>query len=176
VDRLRTSIILLVAAWAGSAVADCNTPQTFLSQTQISGGTQGFNTTTGLLPGKYACAKSGGSMAKGWNELHNGSGSGGGSLIEFHEGGTTIENVGSWSSSSSGGRGRVTYNYGSGGGSYTYEVAVTNNSVNCSQAGNFQTCANPGVVWYCGIAGAPTLQVLVSTSGNAGPGGTCPNN
>ena len=159
------SLVLVSAVWSAPAFADCATDKTKLSQTQIST----------VLGGHYACGRSS-ADPPGWNELHNGAS--GGTLQEQHEGGTTVENVGSWSTSvvsgnSTNGIGQVSYAY-SGGDAPGYTVAVAGSTTNCN---NNATCTNlPQTYYFCGVAGgAPaSLQIRVSASVLALSG--CPSN
>lgn len=156
------SLVISFIVYSGSVFAACGTNNTYLKQSQL-------NT---VLGSHYACAKSGGTMANGWNELHNGTSPG--SLIEQHEGGATTENVGNWATSTSGGNGRVTYSY-SGGSTPVYEVATASTNCNSNPTG----CTTlPQTYSFCGVGGgAPaTLQVYISATPQTSPWGNCPSN
>ncbi len=132
-------------AIAGPASAGCGTSGSYLNQAQVSS----------ILSGGYVCAKSAALNPPGWNERHVA----GGTLVEQHEGGSTIETVGTWSVTNSSGRGRVAYTY-SGGVAPVYEVAVVGAS--CSAG-----CTTlPQTYQFCGVGGgAPALlTVYVSTA------------
>jgi hypothetical protein len=159
-------LVFVVLGWPGTAFAGCGNLPSTLSQAQLDT----------LLTGRYACGRSTATNPPGWNELHIG----GGSLQEQHEGGSTVETVGTWATSTfgSGGqaRGRVTYTYPSG--SYVYEVALPAAG---SCAPNCTTV--PQTFVFCGqSSGAPaSLSIYVSTSFQApsSPGvmnANCPSN
>src|SRR5260370_20791055 len=114
------SIVIVFVLHCGQAHADCDHNPSKLTLTQV-------NT---ILTGNFACGKSTAIDPPGWNEKHTGS-SASGALIEQHEGGTTVETVGTWATSTSGGNGRVTYFYTGGGSTDVYEIAVLGR-ISCS--------------------------------------------
>jgi hypothetical protein len=158
------ALLTVLVVFCGRALADCGNSSSYLNISQV-------NT---ILAGHYACGASSATDPPGWNELHQGGS--GGSLVEQHEGGATVETVGTWATANASGRGRVTYTY-SGGSSDVYEIAVL--SGNCSSG-----CTTlPQAYAFCGVGGsAPArLQIYVSTSFQApsSPGvmnGSCPSN
>ena len=156
-------LFMAVIANSGAAFAACGDSSSYLNQQQVST----------ILSGNYACGRSTGSNPPGWNEQHVS----GGSLVEQHEGGTTVETVGTWATSNSSGRGRVTYSY-AGGVAPVYEVAVVTGS--CSNG-----CTTlPQTYQFCGVGGgAPAvLSIYVSSTFQAPSGppfvmnGSCPSN
>lgn len=145
---------LLLATLTSSApvYAGCGDAQSYLSQTQMSA----------VLSSNFACGRST-SDPPGWNERHLA----GGSLQEQHEGGSTVETVGTWTLSTQANRGRVTYAY-SGGISPVYEVAVVS-----GPCGNLASCTTlPQTYQFCGVGGgAPAvLNIYVSTAFQAPTG------
>jgi len=163
---MKIRIICLVMgtlANSGPAFAGCSNAGSFLSDTQI----------TTILSGNYACGKSTATNPPGWNERHVGT-----SVVEQHEGGATVETVGTWSVSPSSlpSRGKVTYSY-TGGTTAAYEVAALGTSCPTS------TCTTlPQTYQFCGVGGAPAvLNIYVSTTFQApsSPGvmnTNCPSN
>jgi hypothetical protein len=153
VANMHTQIVCLfivVLGCSGIAFGDCTNSNSYLNAQQVSA----------VLASHYACGRSATLDPPGWNELHLS----GGSLQEQHEGGSSVETVGTWSVTNSSGRGRVTYTY-TGGTSGVYEVAVL--SGNCSSG-----CTTlPQVYQFCGVSGAPTLNIYVSTAFQAPTGG-----
>lgn len=160
------SVVVFVAAIAGSgaAWAGCGTSGSYLNVSQL--GT--------ILGGNYACGKSTAVNPPGWNERHVV----GGSLVEQHEGGSTVQTVGTWAVANVAGRGRVTYTYADGS-APVYEVAVVGSS--CTGGG----CTTlPQTYEFCGVGGgAPaTLTIYVSTAFQAPSGppwvmnANCPTN
>jgi hypothetical protein len=162
------SIILagafLLLGFTSPVFADCTQPNSFLSQNQINS----------LLGGRFACGQSTSQNAPGWNESH--SAASGGNVIEQHEGGATVENVGTWntsvaSGSAANGVGRVTYAY-TGGVTPAYGVAPSGTGItNCN---NNAACIVPGNYNFCGVPPAPILNILVSAT--ASPLSSCPSN
>ena len=119
---------------------------------------------------QFACGQSTALNPPGWNERHTGVP--GGALVEQHEGGTSVETVGTWTTSLVGGRGRVTYSY-TGGTSPVYEVAAVANG-NCNPS-----CATlPQTYEFCGVGGgAPaTLTIRITTASISPPLSSCPTN
>lgn len=159
----KTRLPLLVGVCvlcSGSAYAGCGNSPSYLDQVQL-------NT---ILSGNFACGQSTALNPPGWNERH--AGAPGGSLVEQHEGGTSVETVGTWTTSLVGGRGRVTYSY-AGGTSPVYEVAAVANG-NCSPS-----CATlPQTYEFCGVGGgAPaTLTIRITTASISPPLSSCPTN
>jgi hypothetical protein len=155
------SLFIVFMFCSGHVFADCSTSNSFLDLTQL-------NT---ILAGNFACGQSTKLDPPGWNELHVGTT--GGALVEQHEGGTTIENVGTWTTSNVGGRGRDRYSY-SGGISPEYEVAVLGTGI-C--AAGFCTTL-PQTYNFCGVGGgAPaTLQIRVTIASISPPISNCPSN
>lgn len=157
------SLFMICMVCSSHVFADCVTPGSFLSASQL----------TTILGGNFACGQSTALNPPGWNERHV-PGFGGGVLIEQHEGGTTTENVGAWAVTNVSGRGRVTYSYSGGGSSPVYEVSVVG-------AGN---CTAPGCITlpqtynFCGVGGgAPaSLQIQVTTTSISPPISACPSN
>jgi hypothetical protein len=154
---------ILFAASYDSAFAACTTnnaarQNSHLTQSQI-------NT---LLGGRFVCARKSGIDSPGWNEQHNNPPGGSNNLIEQHEGGSTIETVGSWNTSSittDFTRGRVTYTY-LGGLVTVYEVATPGQTVACSGVVTPDAaCTAPGTFDFCQISGGgPDLSVTVAAS------------
>lgn len=146
--RIR-SAFLLVALLASSrlAIAGCGVDNTYLNVAQVNA----------VLTGNYACGRSSAVDPPGWNERHLANGS----LVEQHEGGTTVETVGTWAVTNAAGRGRVTYTY-SGGSAPVYEVARDSGAC----IGNPVSCTTlPQKYQFCGVGGgAPSvLTIYVST-------------
>lgn len=139
--------VLIVCS--GVAFADCGTNASYLNVAQVNS----------ILTGNFACGKSTAINPPGWNERHTGSPGGANNLVEQHEGGTTIETVGSWNTANVSGRGRVTYSY-VGGTTDVYEIAVLGTTC----AGGCTTL--PQTYAFCGVGGnAPTrLAIFVSTT------------
>lgn len=138
--------VVVILGYSGTAFAGCGDAGSYLNQSQVNN----------VLGGSYACGKSTALNPPGWNERHVA----GGSLVEQHEGGATVENVGTWSTANVGGRGRVSYAY-TGGAAPVYEVAVV--SGNCTGA----ACTSlPQTYQFCGVGGgAPAvLSVYVSST------------
>ena len=163
---LALPFIVIVMA-AGSAFAGCGNGPSYLTQTQL-------NT---ILTNNFACGKSTALNPPGWNEKHISPGT----LQEQHEGGTTVENVGSWSTADASGRGRVTYAY-SGGTTFVYEVAVQANG-NCNSPPPGTCTSLPQAYSFCRVSPDTTtvLTIYVSSSFQAptSPGvmnGNCPSN
>jgi hypothetical protein len=163
---MRAMGFLFFATIASSqhALAACGNTQSYLSRAQV----------VLLLAGKYACGKSTATNPPGWNERHLV----GGSLVEQHEGGATVETVGTWSTSQVSSRGRVTYSY-SGGVAPVYEIATVANG-NCNP-----NCVVANQTYqFCGVGGgAPAvLNVYVSNDFQAPTGppwvmnSNCPGN
>jgi len=155
-------LVMATLANSGAAFAACGVSNSYLNQTQLNA----------VLTGNFACGKSTAANPPGWNERHVA----GGSLVEQHEGGATVETVGTWSVSNASGRGRVAYSY-TGGSAPVYEVAVVTG--NCSAG-----CTTlPQAYQFCGVGGgAPAvLTIYVSTNFQApsSPGvmnANCPPN
>lgn len=155
-------VIAAMLASAGPALAGCGTSQSYLNQSQV--GT--------VLGGNFVCAKSAALNPPGWNERHVA----GGTLVEQHEGGTTVETVGSWVVTNSSGHGRVAYTY-KGGVAPVYEVAVVGG--NCSSG-----CTTlPQTYQFCGVGGgAPALLTVYVSAAFQAPSsvgvmnGNCPGN
>jgi hypothetical protein len=158
--------IVLLAMGASTAYAGCARSQDKLTKAQVDT----------ILAGNYACGRSA-ANAPGWNERHTGSS--GGSLVEQHLGGSTVETVGIWATSTAGSVGRVTYTY-TGGGIYVYEIAVLDpgGTLNCNSSGDAAACvALPQTYEFCRVSPAGTaLQIRVTTSSIAPPLTNCPNN
>lgn len=155
--------LIVLAGLAGPASASCSSNPSKLTQTQI-------NT---ILGGNFACGqKLSPPDSPGWNEQHLGSTSG--SLVEQHEGGSTVETVGSWSTSTSGSNGRVTYSY-TGGLTNVFEIAVVAD-INCNA--NVACTTLPQTYQFCGVAGgAPAvLSIRVTTASISPPISNCPSN
>jgi hypothetical protein len=159
--------VMAIAA-AGPAFAGCGNGPSTLTKAQLDS----------VLPNNFACGKSTAVDPPGWNEKHVA----GGTLQEQHEGGGSVENVGSWATSEAtpGGNGRVTYTY-SGGSVFVYEVAVHANG-NCS-TGPLPHCTTvPQAYDFCRVSpGTATLSIFVSTAFQApsSPGvmnASCPSN
>jgi len=151
-------------AGAGPAFAACGDNNSYLNVSQLNA----------ILTGNYACGRSTTVDPPGWNERHLANGS----LVEQHEGGATVETVGTWAVTNAQGRGRVTYSY-SGGSAPVYEVARV--SGDCTG----QACTNlPQSYQFCGVGGgAPAvLNIYVSTTFQAPTGPpwvmntNCPSN
>ena len=144
------NVCLLVASLAssGPVIAGCGVDNTYLNVAQVNA----------VLAGNYACGQSSKLNPPGWNERHVV----GGSLVEQHEGGTTVETVGTWAvNSSPGGRGRVSYSYVPGGAAPVYEVARV------SEACQGASCTTlPQTYQFCGVGGgAPAvLNIFVSAT------------
>ena len=155
--------VILFSGLANPAFAVCGTGVSYLTQAEIES----------LLSSKYACGRST-ADPPGWNELH-GAGSNS-SVTEQHYGdiNNPPEVVGTWFTSNtttvitgSNTRGRVTYNYGSI--SPVYEVA-NNGTGACGGS----ACTLAGTYQFCGVGGAPTLTIAISTTVNSLT--TCPSN
>jgi hypothetical protein len=164
------SVLIMLVTYGGCAHADCGTAGSYLNLQQLNS----------ILVGNFACGRSTSIDPPGWNERHTGGTTGGnptsGPLIEQHEGGSTVENVGTWSTSNSAGRGRILYSY-SGGTSDTYEVAVTGATCGAGCTTLAQTYS------FCGVGGSAQakLSIYVSTTFQApsSPGvmnTNCPTN
>src|SRR5262245_26500105 len=142
------SLVVLFIACSAQAFAGCGSQPSKLTQAQV-------NT---ILAGNFACARSTTLDPPGWNERHLG-GPSSGSLQEQHEGGSTVETVGTWATSTSGANGRVTHTY-SATVAPVYEIAVVadgNCNPNCATLPqNYQFCPVGGP----GAPAAP-LTVLV---------------
>ena len=158
--KTRSASLLLLPAlmfFCGHAFAQC-AGATFATVSQL-------NT---VLPGHYACGrKSSGPDAPGWNEQHVA----GGSLVEQHEGGSTVETVGTWTiSGTPNGDATITYVY-TGGQTDLYKAV----NAGCTGTGVNATCPF-GTYTFCGVGGsAPSsLQILISS---AAPSlSSCPSN
>jgi len=155
-----SSLVVLFIACSAQAYAGCGSNPSKLTQAQV----------TTILTGNFICARSTTLDPPGWNEQHVVAG--GNRIIEQHEGGSTIEDVGSWAITTQGGNGRVTYTY-SATVAPVYEIAVVadgNCNPNCTNLPqNYQLCPVGG-------AGAPAapITVLVTTAAPALAG--CPSN
>ena len=158
--RVLAFVIFLVAC-SGPAFAGCGSNPSKLTQAQVET----------ILPGNFACARSTTLDPPGWNERHLGSAPGG-TLQEQHEGGSTVETVGTWATSTQGGNGRVTHTY-SATVAPIYEIAVVadgNCNPNCTNLPqNYQFCPVGGP----GAPAAP-ITVLVTTAAPTLAG--CPSN
>ena len=156
-----SSLAILCMAFSGSAFAACGDTGSYLTITQVNS----------LLSGRFVCAQSAALDPPGWNEFHSAIGSGSqpqnGSITEQHEGGATVENVGTYATSNVANRGRVTYT--TGGVTPGYEVAVTGTS--CSGSG----CTTvPATYAFCGVTGsASNLRVFITTASVAPPMTNC---
>jgi len=140
------SLVIVFGLYCGHAFADCGSNPSYLNIAQVNS----------ILTGNFACGKSTAIDPPGWNERHIS----GGSLVEQHEGGATVETVGTWSTANAMGRGRVTYTYTPGGSTYTYEIAVVTG--NCASG-----CTTlPQTYAFCGVGGSapPRLLIYVSTT------------
>lgn len=153
------ALFMVFMACSAHVFADCATPGSFLTGAQL----------TSILNMRYVCGRSTALDPPGWNERHVGSfGGSSGALMEQHEGGNTVEAVGTWAVSEVNGRGRVTYSYGSS--SPVYEVAVLG-------TGTCSGCTTPPqTLNFCGVSGgAPaSLQMLITTA--ASSLSACPSN
>jgi hypothetical protein len=164
--KTRLPLLLLAAAAANSAYGGCGNGPSYLTQAQV-------NT---ILTGNFACGKSSGLNPPGWNEKQLA----GGTLQEQHEGGATVENVGTWSTSEVSGRGRVTYSY-TGGSVFTYEIAVHANG-NCNTGPLPQCTTVPQTIDFCRVSPDTTqFSIFVSTAFQAPPSvgvmnASCPAN
>jgi hypothetical protein len=163
----RLPLLFIVTVAANSAFAGCGNGPSYLTLTQV-------NT---VLTSNFACGKSSALNPPGWNELH----SSGGTLQEQHEGGATVENVGTWSTADIGnGRGRVTYTY-SGGTVFVYEVAV-HASGNCNTGPPPNCTTLPQAYDFCRVSpDTTTFSIFVSTTFQAPPSlgvmnASCPTN
>jgi hypothetical protein len=161
------TLFILIAAGSSPAVAGCNNNPSYLTQAQLQT----------ILQNNFACGKSAASDPPGWNERHLASGA----LQEQHEGGTTVENVGTWAVTNVAGKGRVTYTYSPGGSVFVYEVAAQPNG-NCN-TGPLPHCTDlPQAYDFCRISPAgAALSIYVSTTFQAPPSvgvmnGNCPAN
>ena len=163
--RICTLFILIVAG-SGPAVAGCNNNPSYLTGAQL----------LTILQNNFACGKSATSDPPGWNERHLA----GGTLQEQHEGGTTVENVGTWAVTEVASKGRVTYTYSPGGSVFVYEVAAKA-SGNCN-TGPLPHCTDlPQAYDFCRISPAgAALSIYVSTAFQApsptAMNGNCPAN
>lgn len=139
------SLVIVFVLYCGHAFADCGSSPSYLNIAQVNS----------ILTGNFACGKSTAIDPPGWNERHIS----GGSLVEQHEGGTTVETVGTWSTANVMGRGRVTYSY-TGGTTDVYEIAVVTGSCAAGCTTLPQTYA------FCGVGGSapPRLLIYVSTT------------
>lgn len=161
--KTRSGSLLLLPVlmiFCGHAFAQCAaaTGGTQLTGSQISS----------LLGAHYACGRSTSLDPPGWNELHSGT-----SVEEQHEGGSTKETVGSWSSAGGSSAGTVTYNYGSGNQIDTYTVW-------CIATGNG---CNPGHITdinrnyaFCGAGGSAPASLTIYVSSAAQTLSSCPSN
>ena len=143
------SLVIVFVLYCGHAFADCGDSMSYLNIAQVNA----------ILTGNFACGKSTAINPPGWNERHTGTGAPLSTLVEQHEGGATIETVGTWSTANLAGRGRVTYSY-SGGSTDVYEIAVVTG--NCSSG-----CTTlPQTYAFCGVGGSapPRLLIYVSTT------------
>jgi len=145
---MKTRFAILVTVFVvhcGPALADCGDTSSYLNISQVNS----------ALTGNFACGKSTAINPPGWNEKHIS----GGGLQEQHEGGTTVETVGTWSTANVAGRGRVTYSY-SGGSTDVYEIAVVAGrcAADCTTL--------PQTYAFCGVGGSapPRLLIYVSTT------------
>jgi hypothetical protein len=143
-------LLILIVAGSGSAVAGCGNNPSYLTGAQL----------LTILQNNFACGKSTASDPPGWNERHLTSAA----LQEQHEGGTTVENVGTWAVTEVGGRGRVTYTYSPGGSVFVYEVAAKP-SGNCNTGPPPNCTTLPQAYDFCRISPAGTpLSIYVSTT------------
>jgi len=147
--------IIISVLCCGHAFADCGTNQSYLNISQVNS----------ILPAHFACGQSTSIDPPGWNELHMSSGI----LQEQHTGGSTVQNVGTWSTANASGRGRVTYLY-SGGPTDTYEIAVRTG--NCS--GGCTTL--PQTYAFCGVSAGAPPRLLISVSPSFQALSGCPSN
>jgi hypothetical protein len=143
-------LFILIVAGSGPAVAGCGNPPSYLTQAQL----------LTILQNNFACGKSTASDPPGWNERHLTSGT----LQEQHEGGTTVENAGTWAVTNVSGRGRVTYTYSPGGSVFVYEVAAKPPG-NCNTGPPPNCTTLPQAYDFCRISPAGTpLSIYVSTT------------
>jgi hypothetical protein len=164
IELLALSIMAIAAA--GPAFAGCGNGPSYLTKAQLDS----------VLPNNFACGRSTSVDPPGWNEKHIS----GGSLQEQHEGGSTVETVGTWATSDVSARGRVTYTY-SGGSVFVYEVAV-HAPGNCNSPPPGTCTTLPQANDFCRVSpGTATLSIFVSTAFQApsSPGvmnTSCPTN
>jgi hypothetical protein len=161
-------LLVLIVAGSGPAIAGCDNNPSYLTGAQL----------TSVLLNNFACGKSAAADPPGWNERHLS----GGTLQEQHEGGTTVENVGTWAVAEViAGRGRVTYTYSPGGSVFSYEVAVHANG-NCNTGPPPNCTTLPQAYDFCRVSPAgAALSIYVSTAFQAPPSvgvmnAACPSN
>jgi hypothetical protein len=116
---LAASLLMTLAGAAQAQSCSCDSSST---TTRIVG-----QALADLLSNKMVCASVGN---EAWQEWHNGSGSGGGPVVDYKLGpgdprdpSTAVGNYTVNTTAST-----VTYNYGAGGGTYTYDVCLVSNA------------------------------------------------
>ena len=169
--RLLSLLAALIVSPSAAFATCAQTPSGDVQRRDIRLNLQELNTI--LAGGRYACGRSTAVDPPGWNELHSGGTNGAsteqsGTLIEQHEGGSTVETVGTWATSTFGNgqseRGRVTYAY-KGGKTYVYEVSRDDTTL-CTGSPTDANCTVANAVYeFCQVfPGTVTFRIYVSNT------------